>query len=177
MLLVAIGVDLLAEVAASVEEADAGKGQGRIGCRLAVVAGQDPEAAGVDLHRLVDAELGTEVGDRSGQLALMRVRVPGVGAVGHVPVELVQHSAGVDHEVLVGGQLGPARLVRVAQDGDRVAMPGPGRRVDAAEQRLRARRPRPPQVVGQLAEALEIGRQVEVMAGQGGHAQGSHECG
>ena len=72
MLLVAIGVDLLAEVAATVEEADADERQRRVGCRLAVVAGQDAEAAGVDLHRLVDAVLGAEVGDRPGQAALRR---------------------------------------------------------------------------------------------------------
>ena len=70
VLLVPVGVDLLAEVAAPVEEADGDEGQRRIGRRLAVVAGQDAEAAGVDLHRLVDAELGAEVGDRSGELAL-----------------------------------------------------------------------------------------------------------
>ena len=63
MLLVPIGVDLLAEIAPPIEQADADERQRRVGCRLAVVAGQDAEAAGVDLHRLVNAELGAEVGD------------------------------------------------------------------------------------------------------------------
>ena len=74
VLLVPIGVDLLAEVAAPVEEADADERQRRVRRRLAVVAGQDAEAAGVDLHRLVDAELGAEVGDRAGQRALRSER-------------------------------------------------------------------------------------------------------
>ena len=72
VLLVAIGVDLLAEVAAPVEEADADERQRRIRCGLAVVAGQHAEAARVDLHRLVDAVLGAEVGDRAGQRPLRR---------------------------------------------------------------------------------------------------------
>ena len=178
MLLVAVGVDLLAEVAAAVEQADANERQRSIRRRLAMVAGQDAEAARVDLHRLVDAELGAEVGDRPGQGPLGAARVPGVGAVGHVPVELVEQSAGVDHEVLVRGQLGPASLVGVAQDGDRVAVAGPGADVDAAEERLRPRRPAPPQVVGELSETLEAGRKVEVVAGQGRHVEGSgHEGG
>ena len=67
MLLVAIGVDLLAEVAPAIEEADAHERNRGIRCGLAVVAGQDAEAARVELHRFVDAELGAEVGDRAGQ--------------------------------------------------------------------------------------------------------------
>ena len=70
VLLVPIGVDLLTEVAAPVEEADADEGQPRIGRGLAVVAGKDAETAGVDLHRLVDAVLGAEVGDRTRQRTL-----------------------------------------------------------------------------------------------------------
>ena len=176
VLLVPIGVDLLAEVAAPVEEADADERQRRVRRRLAVVAGQDAEAAGVELHRLVDAELGAEVGDRAGQRCARRTGVPGVGAVRHVAAELVEHAAGVDHEVLVGGQLGPARLIGVAQDGDRVPVTRPAARVDAGEERLCAGRPGPPQVVGELPEPCEVGRKVEVVAGQGRHVQGSrHE--
>ena len=172
VLLVAIGVDLLAEVATPVEEADADERQRGVRRGLAVVAGQDAEAARVDLHRLVDAVLGAEVGDRAGQRAIRARSVPGVRAVAHVAVELVEDAAGVDHEVLVGGQLRPARLVGVAEDGDRVAVPRPGARVDAAEERLRPRAPGPPQVVGQVAEPREVGRQVEVVAGDGRHGQG-----
>ena len=90
-------------------------------------------------------------------------------------MELVEDAAGVDHEVLVGGQLGPPRLVGVAKDGDRVAVAGPGRWVDPAEQRLSPGRPAPPQVVGEVAEALEVGGEVEVVARDGGDAKGGHE--
>ncbi len=134
VLLVPIGVDLLTEVAAAVEEADADERERGIRRRLAVVARQDAEPTRVELHRLVDAELGAEVGDRTGQGALRRARVPGVRAVGHVPAELVEEPAGVDHEILVGCQLRPACLIGVAEDGDRVAVARPGADVDAAEQ-------------------------------------------
>ncbi len=65
VLLVAIGVDLLSEVPAAVEEPDADERKPGVRRGLAVVAGEDAEAAGVELHRLVDAVLGTEVGDRA----------------------------------------------------------------------------------------------------------------
>ena len=172
VLLVAIGVDLLAEVATPVEEADADEREGRVRRRLAVVARQDAEAARIELHRLVDPEFGAEVGNRSRERSARIAAVPRVGAVGEVAVELVEHAAGVDHEVLVGDELRPPRLVDAAQDADRVAASRPAGRVDAAEERLRPRRPAPPQVVGQLAETLEPGGKIEVVAGQGRHAEG-----
>ena len=48
VLLVAVGVDVLAEVAAAVEEAYGHEGQGHVGGGLAVVAGEHAEATGVD---------------------------------------------------------------------------------------------------------------------------------
>ena len=68
VLLVAVGVDRLAEVAMPVEKADADERDGHVGGGLAMVAGQHAQAAGVDAERLVEAELGAEVGDRTGQL-------------------------------------------------------------------------------------------------------------
>ena len=70
-----------------------------------MVAGEDAEAAGVDLQRLVDAELGAEVGDRAGELAIRAACGTSVGTVVEVALELVEEAADVDREVLVGGEL------------------------------------------------------------------------
>ena len=65
VLLVAVGVDRLAEVALAVHEPDADERQGHVAGRLHVVAGEDAEPARVDAEALVEAVLGAEVGDRA----------------------------------------------------------------------------------------------------------------
>jgi hypothetical protein len=141
-----------------------------------MIAGKDAQAARVDLHRLVDAELGAEVGHRARQPPLGCGPVPRVGAIVHVAAELVDDAAGVDHEVLVGRELGPPPVVHAGQHVDRVAMPSPRQVVDPREERLGARAPAPPQVPGQSCEALESARQVELVPGQHGHLHGGrHE--
>ena len=67
MLLVAIGVDGLAEVAATVEQAHRDERQRHVGGGLAVIAGQHAQAAGVDGQRFLEPVLGTEVGHRPSQ--------------------------------------------------------------------------------------------------------------
>ena len=64
LLLPAVGVEALAEVAVPVEQADADEGHAEVARRLEVVAGQHAEAAGVLRDGLGDAELGREVGDQ-----------------------------------------------------------------------------------------------------------------
>lgn len=66
LLLVAVGVEVLVEVAVAVEEADGDEWDGHLGGAFEVVAGEAAEAAGVDLEALGDAELGAEVGDLEG---------------------------------------------------------------------------------------------------------------
>jgi hypothetical protein len=58
-----LAVDQLVEVAARVEETDADQREAEIARGLQVVAGEDPQAAGVDGQDLGQAELGGEVGD------------------------------------------------------------------------------------------------------------------
>ena len=64
LLLPAVAVQALAEVAGLVEQADADDRHAEVGGRLEVVAGEDAQAAGVLRQRRGDAELGAEVGDR-----------------------------------------------------------------------------------------------------------------
>jgi hypothetical protein len=58
LVLVAVDVELLAEVALVIEQADGDQRHAEAAGALDVVAGEDAEAAGVDRHRFVDAELG-----------------------------------------------------------------------------------------------------------------------
>jgi hypothetical protein len=178
VLLVPVGVDLLPEVAAPVEEPHRDERKRGVRGGLAVVAGEDAEPAGVDLHRLVDPVLGAEVRHRAGQrgpgIRVRRGPVPGVRPVGEVALELVEEPAGVDHEVLVGQQLGPSAGLDRGEDGDRAPIARPSGRVDSREERPRARGPAPPQVVGQLAQPLERGRQPEIVAWLTGHPDGGN---
>ena len=57
-LLAPFAVDALLEVTLRVEEADADEGQPQVAGRLAVIAGQDAQAAGVDGQRFVQPKLG-----------------------------------------------------------------------------------------------------------------------
>ena len=80
----AVLVEALQEVSLAVEEADADERDVEIGCALDVIAGEDAEAAGVDGQRLVQAELGREVGDGA------RTQHAGVGcAPGAVCVQIL----------------------------------------------------------------------------------------
>ena len=173
VLLVAVRVDRLAEVALAVEQAHAHERQGHVAGALHVVAGEDAQAARVDPERLVEAVLGAEVGDRARQLPGVGALEPVVGAVLHVPVELGEDVLVLGDERRVVQQRLP--VDGALEEGDRVAVAGPGRGVDALEEERRARVPHPPQVVGEATQALEPGRQPERRAGQGGDAdEGFH---
>ena len=74
LLLPAVGVEALAEVALGVEQPDADERHAEVGRRLQVVAGQHAEAAGVLRQGLGDAELGGEVGHRAQRRAGPRWR-------------------------------------------------------------------------------------------------------
>ena len=63
----AVVVEALAEVALVVEQADADERDAQVAGALDVVAGEHAEAAGVDRQRLVQAELGREIGDGLGR--------------------------------------------------------------------------------------------------------------
>ncbi len=159
VLLVAVRVDRLAEEAAPVHEADADQRQGHVRGGLHVVAGEHPEATRVDAQRLVEAVLGAEVGDRPVEAVAVLAGEPVVRAVRHVGVEFRQQALVLGHERRGLEELGPVH--RALQDRDRVAVPRPRTGIDAAEQRPGPRMPAPPEVVGEPAEAFELGRERE----------------
>ncbi len=159
VLLVAVRVDRLAEVALAVHQPHADERQGHVRGGLHVVAGEDAQAAGVDPEALVEAVLGAEVRDRALELVAVVAGEPVVRAVGHVGVELAQDLLVIGHECRVVEELVPGH--GTGQDGDRVAVAGPCAGVDPAEHHPGRRVPRPPQVVGESTQPFELGRQVE----------------
>src|SRR6185503_7065581 len=128
----ALAVDRLVEVALAVEQAHGDERDRHVARGLAVVAGEDAEAAGVDRQALMETEFGAEVGD---QLALAQPRsaVPGahaavVGVVGGKGAVVV-----VEEDRVVGGLLEPA-LVHAAQERLGVVLDGvPQAGVEAGE--------------------------------------------
>ena len=163
VLLEAVGVHRLAEVAGAVEQAHAHERHAEVARRLAVVARQDTQAARVDAERLVDPELHREIGDRAVELRAL-LREPARAAA--VVVERLHHVAVQADELRVGQKPHPLLRLDVDQQLDRVVVAAPGFGVDAREEPCRARRPAPPVVVGQVAQPLDAGRKLDV-----GHVQ------
>ena len=152
LLLPAVGVELLAEVALLVEEAHAHQRDAEAAGRLEVVAGQDPEAAGVLGQRLGDAELGREVGHRPQR------RVPGLEPAGPLDVALLL-AVDLVHEreeprVLDHG-LEPVPPDRPQQADGIVVGHLPALRVQPAEQIPGVVVPGPPQVEGDVVQRGE----------------------
>ena len=87
-LLATLGVEALAEVALSVEDANPDKRDAKIRGALEVVACEDTQAAGVDRERLVHPELRREVGHRTRKVRV-GARHPGV-APAEVAVQVAQ---------------------------------------------------------------------------------------
>ena len=148
------GVDLLLEVALAVEEADADERDVEVGRALEVVAGEDAEAAGVDVHGLVQAELHREVGDHAA--VRLGVALPVFRGL-HLLLELSLDRLHVREERRVRGELLEALLPDVGEQADGVELQlAEERGRDAAEERGGVRVPAPPDVVGEAGEEGEV---------------------
>ena len=159
VLLEAVRVHRLAEVAGAVEEPHPHERHAQVARRLAVVAGEDAEAAGVDAERLVDPELHREVGDRPRHLHAL-LGVPARAAA--VLVEGLDDVGVEPHELRVGEQAHPLLRLDVDQQLDGVVVAPPGLGVDPGEEPVGPGRPAPPVVVGQVPQPLEGRRQLDV---------------
>ena len=172
VLLVPVGVDRLAEVALAVQEPDPDQRQRHVAGRLHVIAGQHAQAARVDAQRLVEAVLGAEVGDRPLEL----VGRAGAGTSGprRWPCT-TSNSARMSWYSAMNAVFSSSCVQSTApgQDGDGVAVARPAAGVDPAEQDPGPRVPAPPQVVGEAAQAFELGRQVEEAPGATGRERGA----
>ncbi len=155
VLLPAIEPHPLIEVALGIEQPDGDHGYAEVGGRFQVIAGEHAQPAGVDRHRVVQAELGAEVGHRPSGSGTVRAGEPRV-----VPgVETSE--GGIDRVVPCepfpigdGGVQSPD--VNALQQGDRI-MPRevPERLVERSKQRARIEAPAPPQVRGDRCQASD----------------------
>ena len=148
---------MLLEIALVVEQSDGDQRNAQAAGALDVVAREHAQAAGVDRHRLVDAELEGKIGDRP------RAQHAGVGAapggnLAHVflqpPIGLVDAAVedhfGRPHFQPLGRELG--------QQGDRIMVQlPPANGVEVAEEIDDLVVPAPPQISGQ-GDALFIQR-------------------
>ena len=149
LVLVAVDVELLLEVALVVEQAHRDQRDAQTAGTLDVVAREHAQAARVDRHRFMDAELGRKIDDR------LRSQHAGVDVApgriaGHVFLEpavgLIDPA--VEHEF--GGTGFQPLGCELRQQGDRVVVElPPADRVELPEEIGHFRMPAPPEVAGQ----------------------------
>ena len=155
LLLPAVGREALVKIALRIHEADADERHAKVAGFLAVIAGEHAEAAGVDRQRLVQRELGGEVGDRLAVQVRALALAPRVvrGARGVEPGDRCDRSWPATRDRRWRGQRvrrdqlqHPHRVVR--------GLP-PQRIVETAEDAPRVGVPAPPEVVGEFVEAMD----------------------
>src|SRR5439155_3373645 len=116
LLLPAIGIQILPEVALPVHQADADERYAEVTGTFQMVPGQDAEAAGIDGDALVDAEFGGEVGNRDA-LGFAAVRIAEPRAAAEVAIQTLDDAVEVGEEAVVRLQLLQSLL------GDRAEQP------------------------------------------------------
>ena len=148
LLLPAVAVERLLEVAVAVEQAHAHQRDAEVGGRLEVVAGEDAEAAGVLRQHRGDAELGREVRDGARGVVAGLAGVPPV--LGEVALQVGVRGAEARAEVAVLDQLVEPLAAHGTEEAHRVALDlAPQLGVDRGEHVLGGRVPGPAQVAGQ----------------------------
>ena len=161
LFLPAFGRDVLVEVALRIHEADADERHAEVAGFLAVIAGEHAEAAGVDRQRLVQRELGGEVGDR----LAAEVREP-CRAHQVLRAARAASSAGDGRGRRARRNSGSAAAASSCSRGIEPQHPhrvvrgrAPQRVVEAAEHLARLGVPAPPEVDGEFVEAVRCGRE------------------
>jgi hypothetical protein len=158
LLLPAVGVEVLSEIALLIEQPDSDERQAEVARRLQVIAREDAEAAGVDRKTLVEAELRGEIGDlRARWSGLSFAIVPGLTV--QVVLKRIPDAIEMSDEAVVVGEFVEPILRFDAEQFDRIVIEG-GKEVlvDAPEQENRVRIPAPPEVVGQFRKTSEFFR-------------------
>ncbi len=159
LLLPPVTAQVLPEVAATVEETHSHERKPKIARALQVIARQHAKATGIDRQRLVEPELGAEVGDIQTRAVAVSPLEP--GAARQVVVQLREYAVHVGEEDLVGREVLESVLREGPEHVDRVvarALPVVG--IHAAEQVGRVRRPGPPEISGEDSQGQKSIRQV-----------------
>ena len=155
LLLPAVGVERLAEIALGVEQADADQRNAQVAGAFQVVAGQHTQAARVDRQALVQPELGREVGHRPRPQNRGVDRPPGIGVL----EVLGQPAEGVvDSRVQCHLGRPPLELLgrQPLEELDRVVVDLPPEGgVQLAEERDDIGLPDPPEIAGQFTKLVD----------------------
>ena len=161
-------IEPLVEVAVPVEHAHTDDWNAEVAGGLDVIAGENAKSAGIQRHGLADAEFHRHVG--GSHVAGIGMRLPKPGIRLEIAAKLLM-DAGDIRQILVVAGLGLEPIGRHRrQEGDRV-MQGRAEQVgiQTSKQRARGRVPRPPEVVGELMQRGQLGREhrpdVEDVAG------------
>jgi hypothetical protein len=147
-----IAVDGLGEIALTVQQADAHEWQPHVGCRLAVVAREDTQAAGIDREAFVKAELGAEIRHHVIVLELLHMitleRLVMVGVVGR------QHAVVAGQEDVIFGRFDQTLFIHALEESFRVvARRFPKAWVQPRKQGAGRLVPAVPEIVGQFLQA------------------------
>ncbi len=155
VLLPAVEPQPLVRIAVGIEQADADERSAQVRRRLAMVACEQPQAARVDRHRAVQAELGAEVGDSPlGQVGVRRFE-PGVVGRGHPPIPLDNRVVAAQKGRVLRACGEPGGIHPAQQLDGIVPREVPERLVDRAEQLAGVAVPAPRQVGGQRGEPCD----------------------
>ena len=157
-LLIAVPVEVLTEIALIVEQADGHERHRQAARAFDVVAGEHAEAAGVDRHRFVDAELGGEIGDRGGAEDAGFAGAPGVVGIGEIFLEPAMGLVDAGVEDHLGGPIRDLLGRHLRQEHDRIVVDlAPLDRIEVAEEIDDLGVPTPPKIAGQR-DALVVQR-------------------
>ena len=143
----AVGRNALVEVALRVEEPDADQGDAQVAGFLAVIAGQDAQAAAVDGQGMMQAEFRREIGDETLRHLRMLAREPRVRR-GHVGIERQKDGLVAPQEDRVGGRGDGTFRAELVEQLDRIVRSQlPERAVEGFKEGSGVRVPAPPEIV------------------------------
>ena len=162
MLLSAIRFNVLLKIPPPVQRPDADEWQAEVAGRFTVIAGQNAETARVRPQALVKAKLAREIGKRPAVVVGMIFSKPGSAGGLHVRVEFPEHGLVHREEHVVLKQRFPVVRLDIDEEFDRVAIHRPQGGLDVGKHPPGMRIPRPPQIVGQIAEPGNFARQFDV---------------
>ncbi len=144
-LLPAVAVQPLAEISLAVKQADADQRNTQVGRALDVIAGQHAESAGINGNRLVQAEFGGEIRDRTRPQNARVPRSPGAVRLEIFPLAAVGViDSAVQHQFPRAPLNRRQRHLPQQRDGIVVELP-PAYRIEIAEQAGGVVIPAPPQ--------------------------------
>ena len=150
--------DLLAEIALPVEQREGDEWDVEIARRLAVIAREDAEAAGVIRHALVEAELGREIRERTALERRFGAQFSVSVLARHVGFELRRHLPHLAQEIVVLRHFREPRLAAELEHPERIVIGlVPEFVVEVAEKPACPRLPCPPEIQDQFPQRLELG--------------------